>query len=102
MLNVRKREVLNSHYGARSMHSGKVILITGGTGQVGTAAAAALLRRGCRLETRNNEGHQLFLTRNGSIASCRPGEHGGAAKCDCGCLAAVPEGRRRPLAGAVG
>jgi NAD(P)-dependent dehydrogenase (short-subunit alcohol dehydrogenase family) len=28
------------------MHSGKVILITGGTGQMGTAAAAALLRRG--------------------------------------------------------
>jgi NAD(P)-dependent dehydrogenase (short-subunit alcohol dehydrogenase family) len=28
------------------MHSGKVILIVGGTGQVGTAAAAALLRRG--------------------------------------------------------
>jgi NAD(P)-dependent dehydrogenase (short-subunit alcohol dehydrogenase family) len=28
------------------MHSGKVILTTGGTGQVGTAAAAALLRRG--------------------------------------------------------
>jgi NAD(P)-dependent dehydrogenase (short-subunit alcohol dehydrogenase family) len=28
------------------MHSGKVILITGGTGQVGAAAAAALLRRG--------------------------------------------------------
>jgi FlaA1/EpsC-like NDP-sugar epimerase len=46
MLNVGKREVLNSHYGARSMHSGKVILIVGGTGQVGTAAAAALLRRG--------------------------------------------------------
>src|SRR5260370_38779391 len=45
MLNVPKREVLNSHYGARSMHSGKVILITGGTGQVGTAAAPALLRR---------------------------------------------------------
>jgi uncharacterized protein YbjT (DUF2867 family) len=45
MLNVRKREVLNSHYGSRSMHYGKVILITGGTGQVGTAAAAALLRR---------------------------------------------------------
>jgi uncharacterized protein YbjT (DUF2867 family) len=31
------------------MHSGKVILITGGTGQVGTAAAAALLRRGCKV-----------------------------------------------------
>lgn len=28
------------------MHSGKVILITGETGQQGTAAAAALLRRG--------------------------------------------------------
>ena len=28
------------------MHSGKVILITGGTGKVGAAAAAALLRRG--------------------------------------------------------
>ena len=28
------------------MHSGKVILITGGTGQMGTAAATALLRRG--------------------------------------------------------
>jgi FlaA1/EpsC-like NDP-sugar epimerase len=46
MLNVGKREVLNSHYGARPMHSGKVILIAGGTGQVGAAAAAALLRRG--------------------------------------------------------
>jgi uncharacterized protein YbjT (DUF2867 family) len=31
------------------MHSDKVILITGGTGQVGTAAAAALLRRGCKV-----------------------------------------------------
>jgi uncharacterized protein YbjT (DUF2867 family) len=31
------------------MHSGKVILITGGTGQVGTAAAAALLRRGWKV-----------------------------------------------------
>jgi uncharacterized protein YbjT (DUF2867 family) len=28
------------------MHSDKMTLITGGTGQVGTAAAAALLRRG--------------------------------------------------------
>ena len=46
MLNVGKREVLNSHYGETSMHSGKVILITGGTGKVGAAAAAALLRRG--------------------------------------------------------
>ncbi len=30
------------------MHSGKLILITGGTGQVGTATVAALLRRGCK------------------------------------------------------
>src|SRR5580700_11009716 len=59
MLDVRKREVLNSHYGARSMHSGKVILIAGGTGQVGTAAAAALLRRGWKVRV---------LTRDSSSA----------------------------------
>jgi uncharacterized protein YbjT (DUF2867 family) len=31
------------------MHYGKVILITVGTGQLGTAAAAAPLRRGCKV-----------------------------------------------------
>ena len=41
------------------MHSGKVILITGGTGQVGTAAAAALLRRGWKVRV---------LTRDSSSA----------------------------------
>ena len=40
------------------MHSGKVILITGGTGQVGTAAAAAL-RRGWKVRV---------LTRDSSSA----------------------------------
>ena len=41
------------------MHSGKVILITGGTGQQGTAAARALLRRGWKVRV---------LTRDASSA----------------------------------
>jgi DNA replication protein DnaC len=43
------------------------------------------------LETHYNEGQQLFLTRNDSIGSCRPGQRGGAAKCDCGCLFVHPQ-----------
>ena len=57
MLNAPKREVLNSHYGETSMHSGKVILITGGTGQVGTAAAAALQSERVILSRPNRDYH---------------------------------------------
>ena len=60
--------------------------------------------RSCQPEGAGSEGARgvAILSKRVDLRSRRPGERGGAAKCDCGCLAAVPEGRRRPFAVAVG